>query len=703
MKAEEVRRRYAAGERNFQNANLRGQNFKGQDLSGADFSNADIRSANFSQANLTGANFTGAKAGLQKRWVILQLLIAIPLSAAMDFVAVIFPATFTAGFLTPSSIEEFTIFPGLLSLFTIAVVFFAIARQGCTTRALMTIALAVTLAGALALAVTLAVAGAGAGPVAVAAAVALALAVTLAVALAGAAALAAALAGTGAGAGPVAGAVTAGAVALAVTGAVTAGAVAVAVALALAILLLSFYVAWRALKGDEKFALVRTFSVAFGALGGTLFYQADLTRANFSNATLKSTNFREADLTHVCWKEAQKLDRSRVGDSILASPAVRDLLISRMGYKKSYVNANFRGANLAGVNLNQANLQWAVLSEAVLRRADLREANLREVLALDTDFTGASFTGACIEAWNIDATTKLESIDCQHVYLLRNQQERRPSSGNFAPEEFTKLFEEALSTVDLIFRNGVDWKAFIAAFTQVQVENEDTELTIQSIENKGDGVVVVRVNVPPETDKTKIHSEFNQNYEAALKALEAKYQTELKAKDTEITIYREQSANMWTTINSLASRPINLVNENTLMNNSTDRSQNINVGRDMNLTGSTLNLGEINGQVTNTINQLPDEPATTDQPSLKDLLTQLQQSITADTDLAETDKADLLEQVQALATAKQTEEPAQKEGIVRKSKKMFEATLKSLPDTAKIVEACSKLLPLILKALGIPA
>jgi hypothetical protein len=62
----------------------------------------------------------------------------------------------------------------------------------------------------------------------------------------------------------------------------------------------------------------------------------------------------------------------------------------------------------------------------------------------------------------------------------------------------------------------------------------------------------------------------------------------------------------------------------------------------------------------------------------------------------------LLEQVQNLAEAKQTEEPAQKEGLARRAKKMFEATLKSLPDTAKIVEASSKLLPLILKALGFP-
>jgi uncharacterized protein YjbI with pentapeptide repeats len=50
MKADEVLRRYAAGERDFHRVNLRGQSFKGKDLSGADFSEADIRGANFTNA-----------------------------------------------------------------------------------------------------------------------------------------------------------------------------------------------------------------------------------------------------------------------------------------------------------------------------------------------------------------------------------------------------------------------------------------------------------------------------------------------------------------------------------------------------------------------------------------------------------------------------------------------------------------------------
>ncbi len=89
MKATEVLRRYAAGERNFQRENLRGQSFKGQDLSGADFSEADIRSTNFENANLQEVNFTGAKAGLQKRWVAFLLVISFLLSGVSGFCSLI--------------------------------------------------------------------------------------------------------------------------------------------------------------------------------------------------------------------------------------------------------------------------------------------------------------------------------------------------------------------------------------------------------------------------------------------------------------------------------------------------------------------------------------------------------------------------------------------------------------------------------------
>jgi uncharacterized protein YjbI with pentapeptide repeats len=357
-------------------------------------------------------------------------------------------------------------------------------------------------------------------------------------------------------------------------------------------LLFGIYYSHRAYKGDEKFAIVRSFRVAFRAMGGTSFRGADLTHANFNNAMLEGSNFNptkegQTILEWVCWQDTKKLDQARVGTSILADRAVRDLLVTRNGYKKSYINANLRAANLDGINLEQANLTWADLACATLRHANLKNANLTESLVLNANLTGATLTGACLEAWNIDSHTNLEQVDCQYVYLLRNQQERRPSSGDFAPGEFTKLFQEALSTVDLIFRNGVDWKAFMLAFQQVQLENEDTPLEIQSIENKGDGVVVVRVNVPPDTHKEKIHSEFNQQYELALRALEARYQAELQAKDGEIIHYRQESAKMWEVIKLQASKPIQVqaIAKAKTMTNSNDSSRTVNIGG--NVTGST--------------------------------------------------------------------------------------------------------------------
>lgn len=56
MKANELIRLYAQGERNFQGANLRGESFQGQKLEGSDFSHADIRGTNFARANLSNAN-----------------------------------------------------------------------------------------------------------------------------------------------------------------------------------------------------------------------------------------------------------------------------------------------------------------------------------------------------------------------------------------------------------------------------------------------------------------------------------------------------------------------------------------------------------------------------------------------------------------------------------------------------------------------
>ncbi|BCL35769.1 pentapeptide repeat-containing protein [Nostoc sp. MS1] len=699
--------------------NLRGRSFKGQDLTGANFSKADIRGANFSKAILKGANFTGAKAGLQKRLIVSLLIGSWLLSAISSFFSILL-GSFVAYAFNLSETENFN--GGMISLIILIVFCIVTVRKGLTAGfGAVAVAVAIAFAIAFVVAGGFDVAGVVAGIGAITGVVTFALVVAGAGAgvVAGAVAVAVAVAGAVAGAGAIAVAVAVGVtevVAFAVAGAVTgvgAEVLVVAVAGAGAFTLFIAYIGWRSLEGDEKDAWIRSFAITFAATGGTSFFGADLTDADLTGATLKNTDFRIANLTRTRFYESKKLDLARVGDAILAKRDILNLLVSLNGRNKSYFGANLKGANLIGADLKEANFKDTDITEATFAGACLEWLNLTLAQAVGTDFTRAQMTGACVEAWNIESTTKLDHVDCRFIYLLENphpgtdDRERRPSSGDFQQGEFTKLFAEVLNTVDLIFRNGIDWKAFVSTFKKVQEDNQDTELAIQSIANKGDGVVVVKLDVPDGTDKEKIHSDFMQNYQLALQAVEEKYKAQLQAKDNEITIYRQQSADMKEIISLLANKPINVQVDNKVetkaMTNSNDSSRNINIGnigRDFNASGQALNLGEISGTVTNTINQLPtaQEP---EKPGIKELLTQLQAAIEAETDLSDEDKAEALEQVQALAEAGKNPQEETKQKAAKTALKILKGTMTGLPATATLIEAVSKLLPLISKFLGL--
>lgn len=663
----------------FSGSNLRGRNFTGQDLRGKDFSNADIRGTNFSGADLSGADFTGAKAGLQRRWFFSQLGISLIVSVTLNFIAATINAAAVAYLFSSEVSRNAGFIPGGCVVLLLIAVFLAISHQGLTTRAVATsiVAFAFAFAGAVASGGTIAGAVASAFAGVFAGAVASAFASAIVVASASAFAFAVAV---GVFAGAFFGAFGVG----------VAFAFAVGVGVAIMTGLLSIYIAWRVSRNDEKFALVRQVGIVFSSIGGTRFYKADLTGANFMNATLKSTSFREANLTHVCWKNTQKLDRARVGDSILRNSAVRELLTTRKSHQKSYVAADLEGANLQGVDLEAANLTRANISNAILYDANLKDANLREILAVGTDFTRAYLTGACLEAWNIDHTTKLDQIDCQYVFLLEKpntigSRERRPHDPDavFAPGDFEKLYNRIINTVQILMRNGINPEAFADAFQKLMQDNLGvTRDSIQALEKKGKDVLVT-IEVPEDADKAKIAQTLDINYRNRLHQLEAENkQLQLRSTDLrDIAI-------------ELAKRQPHIHNHQTM--NDKAEHNTINIGG--NVTGSTINLGEISGAVSNVVNQLSSaaDPA---QPGLKEHLLELQATIEEEPTLSIEDKADALEEVKVLAEAAQDPE---KQGLGRKAIKVLKGTVASLPDAAKLAEACKTLLPLIAKAIGIP-
>ncbi|WP_414573118.1 pentapeptide repeat-containing protein [Nostoc sp. CCY 9925] len=284
--------------------------------------------------------------------------------------------------------------------------------------------------------------------------------------------------------------------------------------------------------------------------------EADLSKANLSRANLSGANLSKAVLIEVNLSRANliginfsgaNLSRADLSGANLSKAVLVDVdltnanlsgtvLIETNLSRANLTKLNLNTAKLSRVNFSHANLSYSNLSELELNEfdltsANLSRANLKKIQALGTNFTTANLTGACIEDWHINSKTNLTNVICDYIYLRQGQQERRPSNGNFAPGEFTKLFQKSLETVDLIFRNGIDWDAFAYSFKKVEVENQDAQLDVQSIEKKGDGILLIRVAVAPDEDKAKIHSEFMQRYEFAAKALEAQYQARLDDKD----------------------------------------------------------------------------------------------------------------------------------------------------------------------------
>jgi hypothetical protein len=128
-------------------------------------------------------------------------------------------------------------------------------------------------------------------------------------------------------------------------------------------------------------------------------------------------------------------------------------------------------------------------------------------------------------------------------------------------------------------------------------------------------------------------------------------------------------------------------------------SKNINVGRDA--TGSTVNIGDISGIVTNAIGQLPASPQS-DQPGIKELLTQLQTAIESETNLSKEDRDEALEQLKTLAEVGTNPQESTMKKAGKKAMTMLKGILAGLPSAATLVEACSKLLPAIASLLLLP-
>ncbi|MBN4003574.1 MAG: pentapeptide repeat-containing protein [Nostoc sp. LPT] len=543
----------------FSGQNLRGRSFKRQNLEGANFSGADIKSADFTGANLRGANFSHAQAGLQKRWAIFLVLVSWVLMGVagffLSFTGALIHLTFVGGKLA-SPVVGWTVLIAAILVFIF--VFIVILRQGLNS-AVFAIAIAIAFAFAIksvinnvgilfiyrtfddlsdkgisiaiviAGAITGAFNGAGAAAIAFVGAIAIAIAGTIAGAIAGAGAIAFAIA-----------------FAIGLDCAITCtrvitGVMVEAIVEAGAGALFSASIAWRSLKGDIKYALIRDIAVVFAAFKGTSFRSADLTDANFIGSSLKSTDFRKANLTRTCFNKTKKLDCVRPGTTYLQKAQAISVLVTGRGTEKNFDREDLRGVNFQGSNLVDASFIGADLSQANLQDADLSRAKLVQTQLNGTDLTGATLTGAYIQDWGITTDTKFDGVRCEYVYMRLPTKEnpdplRKPDNNKevFADGEFGDFIQPIFDTLDLYHNQGVDPRAIAISFKQLAENHPDAELEIVAMEKRGQDKFLLRAKTAVTADKSELSAEYFEIYNQLKALAEQEIKALMAEKDSRI-------------------------------------------------------------------------------------------------------------------------------------------------------------------------
>ena len=535
----------------------------------------------------------------------------------------------------------------------------------------------------------------------------------------------------------------------------------------LAAIITGTIIAHKALKGDPKFTWIKETAIFWAATGGTSFYGVDLTDVSFDNSHLPHTDFRNTILTRTSFKNVTGLELSRLQGTILEDPKVRRLLThSQEGWRGEYPQANLTGANLIKANLTQANLKQAQLTGAVLtdillseanltdanltganltrakleganlkganlnganlHKADLMGAILTEINALDTDFSGATLTDTCIQGWNINKNTCFKNVICKRIFLKCEQQgniiklsQQKPDGGEFQEGEFEKWITEIQNTVDLIFQNGLNWKAFAFSLAQTAIDHPGLDLSRYSLQNKGEGCTVTKVGITPDANPEEIYHALKQNYENALYRLEQeKQQLTLQAKQEQIDNLRNYLDHQWREFREL----VNIFAENTrnlmiqgegnriyMIKQTGDimesKKEGINVGGNMTIGGDNMTLtgasiiGDLNN-VTNTIQQLQDIKTEKTEDLVK-ILTNLKDSIANDTQLTEPQKKEALEAVQTIAEEAKKPAPERTLKYCSMALNALKGITSAVTDASKLAEVFRTCLPTLTTLLGL--
>ena len=456
---------------------------------------------------------------------------------------------------------------------------------------------------------------------------------------------------------------------------------------------------------EKRDAWILESSINMVVSQGTSFLDSNLEDADFTASDLRNTDFRAASIDHACFYRAKNLKLSRTGNSILSVSSTRDLVVTKDGYGKSYRGLNLEGAHLAGSNLSKSDLEHANLSGALLSNSDLTGAFLTEVQAIGCDFTNSQMTGVHIQAWNVDESTCLERVDCNYIYLLSEANdfgswERLPYDTQtiFEEGDFEKM-HKVLNTVNVLLHGKVSSESLLVALQQLISEEPSVSYdSIQAIE-KREKSLLVKLDIPHEVDKGKAERILKQAYSSDITAREQALLLESErnhSKDLkEISTQFAASLNGFLSNITISSNSQVLPNS-VSMNNTNDFSRRItigDIGKNLNIDGSSLNMGNTNVQIAH-------RAGTTDNASFNDLLSRLNYLFEEEEGIPDEAKATALNEIQNLRKVDVTQLTETSKNYSRKSLRILRGLIGELPTATKLLEETNKIILAISTLLG---
>lgn len=254
---------------------------------------------------------------------------------------------------------------------------------------------------------------------------------------------------------------------------------------------LSFYVS-DINKPKKNFEFLRNWAIAFSTLRSTSFYDLDLSDIDFTGAKLANTDLRARKLYRTRFNNVEGLERARVDNRYfdLDQPKVQMLLTHGYCEEKDFSGINLQGAYLQAAIMREYDFTNANLSGADLSVGDLSDSIFVQADVTGVDFTEATLTGICIENWNINSQTCFTNVKCDYIFRkldsIGKPTDRHPREGNFNPREFESLYQEVGNIVELVFKEGLNWRAFAFTLQKLQLEDEGMGLELRGIEKRGD-------------------------------------------------------------------------------------------------------------------------------------------------------------------------------------------------------------------------